>query len=201
VSFGWPFELGGRRPYLPNPLTPFWPELRVQWTTLPGAVSAPDVIRQEMQTRLRALRPIAWLASGCALAIAGVAPLALLIGQERLFVGAALACLALSATACGVLASRRSELGLTRLQLVSMIVVALVCLPCAGNLARAVSAQRRWSVAAAQLPALGLDERRAAALRPRLLGALADAQRFLPEESPEYQAVSEQLRALERSGT
>src|SRR2546430_10003384 len=32
LSFGSSFELGGRRPYLPNPLTPWWPELLVDWT-------------------------------------------------------------------------------------------------------------------------------------------------------------------------
>ena len=35
--------------------------------------------------------------------------------------------------------------------------MALVCLPCAANLARAVSTHRRWTLAASDLPALGFD--------------------------------------------
>ena len=198
LSFGWPFELAGRRPFIPNPLTPFWPELRVQWTTAShGGTGAVEAVPLQMRAHLAAVRPIAWIASACAVLIVLVAPLALSLGQEQLFVAAALLTLALSAAACTLVAWRRRELGLAGLPLYSTILVALVCLPCAANLGRAVAAQRRWSVAAAELPALGFDGIHVAAMRARVREALAAARRLLADDSAAYSALSEQLRLLE----
>src|SRR5207248_2634886 len=137
-----------------------------------------------------------FLAIGAAL-IGVVAPFALALGDERLFVAATLLCLALSAAACALTAWRRKELRLTGLPLFSTILVALVCLPCAGNLARSVAAQRRWSVGAAELPALGFEGIPAATLRAQLQEALGAARRALPEDSAAHSALSEQLRRLE----
>jgi hypothetical protein len=198
LSFGWPFELAGRRPFIPNPLTPFWPELRLVWTTSsPGGPRAVETVSAEMRAHLAAVRPVAWLASCCAVLIVIVAPLALAVGQQPLFVVAALLTLVLSAAACALVASRRKELGLAGLQLYSTLLVALVCLPCAGNLARSIAAQRRWSVAAAELPALGFEGIPVAALRATIQEALAAARRVLAEDSPAHVALSEQLRRLE----
>ena len=198
LSFGWSFELAGRRPFIPNPLTPFWPELRVEWTASSQSGATPAAaVSAEMRAQLAAVRPIAWIASACGVLIVLVAPLALTLGQEPLFVAAALFTLALSAAACTLLALRRRELGLAGLKLYSTILVALVCLPCAANLARSVVAQRRWSVAAAELPALGFDGTRAAALRAQVQGVLAAARRLMAEDSAAYSALGEQLRRLE----
>jgi hypothetical protein len=198
LSFGWPFELAGRRPFIPNPLTPFWPELRLDWTpSSPGGPGAAGAVSAEMRAHLAAVRPIAWIASVCAALIVVVAPLALALGEEPLFVAAALLCLAFSAAACALIALRRKELRLTGLPLFSTILVALVCLPCAGNLARSVTAQRRWSVAAVELPALGFEGTAAATLRAQVREALGAARRMLPEESAAHSALGEQLRRLE----
>ena len=198
LSFGWPFELAGRRPFIPNPLTPFWPELRLVWTpSSAGGAGAAEAVGAEMRAHLAAVRPVACIASVCAALIGVVAPLALAFGREPLFVAATLLCLALSAAACALTASRRKELRLTGLPLFSTILVALVCLPCAGNLARSVAAQRRWSVAAAELPALGFEGTPAATLRAQLQEALGAARRVLPEDSAAHSALSEQLRRLE----
>jgi hypothetical protein len=126
-----------------------------------------------------------------------VAPLALALGQQPLFVASALLTLVLSAAACALVVARRKELGLAGLPLYSTIIVALVCLPCAGNLARSIVAQRRWSVAAAELPALGFEGIPVAQLRAEVQEALAAARRVLPEDSAAHSALSEQLRRLE----
>jgi hypothetical protein len=196
LGFGWPFELAGRRPYLPNPLTPFRPLLRVQWTTAAGG-GAPAALSAEMRAHLAALRPIGWLASACAALIVLLAPLALALGAPLIFVASALACLALALASCTLLVLRRRQLGLSPLQLLSAIIVSLVCLPCAANLARALAAQRRWSVAAADLPALGFDGPRVAAARAQVRQALALAQRLLADDRAACAALGEQLRRLE----
>src|SRR2546430_8851890 len=85
LSFGSSFELGGRRPYLPNPLTPWWPELLVDWTTSARG-PMPEQITTEMRQHLRMVQPIAWFATLCAGLVAVVAPLALVRGDERVFV-------------------------------------------------------------------------------------------------------------------
>ena len=198
LSFGWPFELAGRRPFIPNPLTPFRPELRVQWTTAsPGGSGAAEAVAVEMRAHLAAVRPIAWMATACATLIVAVAPLALSLGEEALFVAAALLALALSAAACTLIALRRRALGLAGVQLYSTILVAIVCLPCAANLARAIAAHRRWSVAAAELPALGFDPARLPAIRSRVREALDAARRIVDDDSPAHSALTEQLRLLE----
>jgi hypothetical protein len=197
LSFGWSFELGGRRPFIPNPLTPFWPELRLEWSaSSQGGSGVADAVSAEMRAHLAAVRPMAWIAGGCALLIVLIAPLALSLGQERLFVAAALLTFALSAAGCALLARRSRELGLAGRELYSTILVALVCLPCAANLGRAIAAHHRWSLAAAELPALGFDPMQAAAARERAREALVAARRLMAEDSAAHSALGEQLRRL-----
>jgi hypothetical protein len=196
LSFGWSFELGGRRPYVPNPFTPFWPELRVQWATSNGAGSASEDVKAEMSRHLGAVRPVGWISSVCGFLLILVAPLALALGQQRLFVASAVVCFLLSGAGCTLVGIRRKDLDLTPWQVCSTFIVALVCLPCAANLARAVSTHRRWTLAASDLPALGFDANGVATIRQSLKEALASAQRYLPEDSAEHEVVSEQLRKL-----
>src|SRR5207248_4918101 len=66
LSFGWPFELAGRRPFIPNPLTPFWPELRLVWTpSSAGGAGPAEAVSAEMRAHLAAVRPVAWIARVC----------------------------------------------------------------------------------------------------------------------------------------
>jgi len=76
------------------------------------------------------------------------------------------------------------------------VVVALVCLPCSANLARAVSIRRRWILAAADFPRLGFDAAQVPAIQLDVRDALDRACRFLGEDSAEYRALTEQLRVL-----
>jgi hypothetical protein len=197
LSFGSSFELGGRRPYLPNPLTPCWPELRVEWDTSGRDLAAPKQVITEMQQHLRAAQPIGWFATGCTGLIVIVAPLALVTGYERVFIASALLCVVCAVPACVLVLRRRRELGHSGWQAVSLIVVALVCLPCSGNLARAVSIKRRWTLPASELPSLGFDTNRIARIETELREMLARAQRLFSEDSVEYILVSAQLKLLE----
>src|ERR1700678_3510798 len=61
VSFGWPFELGGRRPYIPNVFTPFWPELRIEWVRSGSVAHKPHEAAAEMIKHLRTVRPLGWI--------------------------------------------------------------------------------------------------------------------------------------------
>ena len=196
LSFGSSFELGGRRPFLPNPFVPLWPELRVEWDMSGRCQATPEQVRAEMESRLRALRPIGRLSALCAILIVIVAPLALLTGSERAFVIAALLCVISAAIACCVVLYRRKHLGLSAWQTFALIAVGMVCLPCAGNLARAVAIQKRWTLPASELSLLGFDTIRIPGIEVRLREMLARTQRLLPEESAEHRLVVAQLKLV-----
>jgi hypothetical protein len=198
ISFGFALELGGRRPYVPNPLTPFWPELRFEWDTSGRPVQKPEQVASEMARRLEALRRIGWLSGIAGALIAMVAPIAVLLGQDLLFIVAALSCFAATAVNCVLLAIAREDLGITRWQVVSLSLISLVCLPCAGNLARAAALQHRWRVSASELPLLAPADRRGD-VRRDLRPILLQARQVSPEQSVEYAAIGEQLRMLEGS--
>ena len=197
LTFGSPFELSGRRPYLPNPFTPGWPALRIDWDMSGHPCPSPEAVSAEMISRLRLVAPIGWLSTVCAFLIVLVAPLALIAGQQQVFVIAAVLCLLLAVAASILLLRKRRPLGLSVWQAVSLVVIAIICLPCAANLARAVSAHRIWTLPAAQLPRLAprVAERRVTEIALREL--LARTQRLLPDESTEHRVVSAQLNLLE----
>jgi hypothetical protein len=196
LSFGSGFELGGRRPYLPNPLTPFWPELRVEWGAPGEATVRPEQVALEMTQHLGAARRIGWIATACAVLIVVVAPVSLAIGAERVFVASAVMCFALAGVAGVFVFIQRRELGLTVSESCSAVAVALVCLPCSANLARAVMTRRRWVLAAADFPRLGFTAAQVPSIQRDVREALDRAQRFLGEDSAEYRALTEQLRVL-----
>jgi hypothetical protein len=196
LCFGSSFELGGRRPYLPNPLTPWQPELRVDWTASSRGAS-PEQAAAEMTERLHAVQPIARLASVCAALVAVAAPLALLAGYQGVFAISLLLCFLCAAAGCALVIARRESLGLSLRQAVSTSIVALICLPCSGNLGRAVAIQRRWSMRACDLLDLGFAGTGRAVSEARLRELLTRAQRLCPEDSAEYQSVTAQLRQLE----
>jgi hypothetical protein len=199
LSFGSGFELGGRRPYLPNPLTPFWPEMRVEWGAPGEATVRPEQAALEMAQHAGAVGPIGWIATACGVLIVLIAPASLAIGAERVFVASAVMCFALAAAAGVFVFLRRRDLGLTMSESCAAVAVALVCLPCSANLARAVVMRRRWVVAAADLPKLGFNSARVPAIQQDVREALQRAQRFLGEDSAEYLALTEQLRILGES--
>jgi hypothetical protein len=196
LSFGSAFELGGRRPFLPNPFAALWPELRIDWDVSGHCRATAAEVKTEMESRLRMLRPVGWLSAACAILIVIVAPVALVTGSERAFVAAALLCVVSAATACCTVLYRRRNLGLSGWQTASIVFVAMICLPCSGNLARAVAMQKRWRLPASELPALGFDAARIAGIEARLEEILARAQQFLAEDSAEYRLVGAQLQLV-----
>jgi hypothetical protein len=196
VSFGSSFELGGRRPYVPNPLTPFWPDVPVDWMGQADATRSPANVTEDMRRRLGAVRPVARIAGISAALIVGVAPAALVLGQERIFIASALGTFVCSIAACCMVAGRRRDLALTAWQVCSLCAVALVCLPCAGNLGRALAAKRRWTLQAADLPSLGTGAAIQTRVRQALVPLLENARRRADEASAEYRLLGEQLDRL-----
>ena len=200
LSCGSALELGGRRPFLPNPLTPFWPELRIEWATWAGPAAAGTAAAREMRAHLQALRGVGALAAGCALLIVLGAPLALILTSPRVFVVCALLCYLCAALAGTLIVLRRRSLGLTLLRSLALALVGVVCLPCSANLARAACAGRRWRLDAAEIPALGFPAERARQVRRELAGTLRYATRFVAEDGSAARVIGEQLRLLESAG-
>jgi hypothetical protein len=198
LSFGSSFELGGRRPFIPNPFTPWRPELRVDWSTSTRAQDASvELMGAQLQQQLREVQPIGWFATACTLFIAVLAPLALVTGQQNLFVINILCCVICAVPACTLVIRRRENLGLSLGQAVSLSVVALVCLPCSGNLARAASVHRRWTVGASELSKLGFNVGRRPMIDNLVRGMLTKVRQLWAEDSAEYQALTSQLKQLE----
>lgn len=200
LSCGARFELGGRRLLLPNPLTPFWPELRLEWITSCRARYGVNHMQDEMDRCLRAARPIGHIGAVCALLMIIIAPLALLLGEEKWFVASAALSFVLTVAACVLAGVRRRDLGLTRSQAWSSMLVALVCPPCAPNLARGLLLHRRWILAPSEILTLGFNEDRREVIRQTLEVALTDALRFVPEEGTEHTIISEQLHEIRKAG-
>jgi hypothetical protein len=92
---------------------------------------------------------------------------------------------------------RRQQLGLSLRQAISLCLVALVCLPCSGNLGRAAALQRRWVVQASELRDLGFADSETAVSGARLVEMLTRARRLCAEDSAEYRCLTAQLRQLE----
>jgi hypothetical protein len=201
VDFGAALELAGRRPCVPNPFTPFWPAFRLDWDLSGAAVRDAGDVGNELRERLHSLRAIGALSGLCGLLIAIVAPVALILRHEPMFLVAAAGCFAGAVLASIVLWIKRETLGLTVAQACSLTFVAVICLPCSANLARAVATQRRWAVAASDLPRLGFAERDTASIRTRIHMALSSARRFVPEDGPHLAVIDTQLQKLGSQST
>jgi hypothetical protein len=196
ISFGSGFEMGGRRPFLPNPLTPFWPEMRLDWVNVAGRRGDAQTSTEEMRERAAALKWVGIFSGACAGWIVIGAPLALFVGAQPVFVACVLLCLICELTAAGLLLRARRRLGLGVGQWLSLSLIGLICLPCAANLARAAARTRCWVLPAYQVAELQLVGVEADALRGQIRAALLRARRFVDEESPEFRGLTEQLRLL-----
>jgi hypothetical protein len=196
LSFGGSFELGGRRPFLPNPLLPFRVDFRVSWGISGGPTADARGVGEQMRQHLMALRPVSCVATVCLIPIVLIAPIALAFHEEVIFLGAVAASVLSAACGCVVVVLRRKALGLTGWQVCSVVFVALICLPCSPNLARAVTLQRKWNLAARDLPQLGFDSSASEKIHRQIVTALSSAKRYVPEESAEFKAIDEQLRQL-----
>jgi hypothetical protein len=196
ISFGSGFEFGGRRPFLPNPLTPFWPELRLDWVNGASGAEAACNCSDEMRNRASALHWVGVFSGACTALIVIGAPLALFAGAQWVFIVCVALCLVCELAAAGLLLRARKRLDLGFGEWLSMALIGLICLPCAGNLARAAAKARCWTLPAYRMAHLELTDFAAEALRTQVREALLRARRFVDEESPEFHGLSEQLRLL-----
>ena len=196
ISFGSGFEFGGRRPFLPNPLTPFWPELRLDWVNGVSVAEAARDCSDEMRERASALRWVGAFSGACAASIVIGAPVALFVGAQWVFIACVAVCLACELVVAALLLRARKRLGMGFGQWLSLALIGLICLPCAGNLARAAAKARCWILPAHQMAQLQLLDCATEALRTQVREALLRARRFVDEESPEFHGLSEQLRLL-----
>jgi hypothetical protein len=196
LSFGSSFELGGRRPYLPNPLTPWRPDLRIDWN-VSSQGTAPEQINSEMRRHLQVIRPIARIATACAALVVVVAPLALVSGYEGTFLVSVLMCLLCAIAGCILVIRRRTSLGLTLGQAISVSLVAVICPPCSGNLGRAVAIQRRWTLQASDLQDLDSGGGKKLISRAKVQEMLTRALQLCAKDSAEYRLMAGQLRQLE----
>jgi hypothetical protein len=197
LSFGSGFEFGGRRPFLPNPLTPFWPELRLGWVNVAGREGAVQTSVMQMHERAAALKWVGVFSSACMVWIVLGAPLALFAGAQLVFVGCVILCLLCELAAALFLLRARKSLGLGFGQWLSLSLIGLICLPCAANLARAAARSRTWAVPAYRIADLPFAAVEAGVLRGHIREALLRARRYVDEGSPEFHGLSEQLRLLE----
>jgi len=196
LSFGSGFEFGGRRPFLPNPLTPFWPELRLDWVNVAGREGDVRNCGDAMLARATALRWVGVFSGACTAAIVIGAPIALFVGAQWVFIACVALSLVCELVAAGLLLRARKRLDLGFGQWLSLSLIGLICLPCAGNLARAAAKARCWTLPAYQVAQLQLADFEPGALRTQVREALLRARRFVDEESPEFHGLSEQLRLL-----
>ena len=196
LSFGSGFEFGGRRPFVPNPLTPFWPELRLDWVNGASGAEAARTCSDEMLDRASALRWVGVFSGACTASIVLGAPAALFAGMQLMFVACVGLCVVCELVAAGLLLRARKRLDLGLGQWLSLALIGLICLPCAGNLARAAAKARSWTLPAHQIARLQLAGCEAEALRIQVCEALLRARRFVDEESPDFHGLSEQLRLL-----
>lgn len=200
LSFGSGFELGGRRPFLPNPLTPFWPELRMDWVNVAGRAGDVQTITEEMRERAAVLRWVGILSGACAASIVVGAPIALLLGSSPVFVACVASCLIFELTTAGLLLRARKRLGLGFGQWLSLSLIGLICWPCAANLGRAAAKARCWQLPAYQFAQLQMAGAEANTLQAEIREAVLRARRFVDEESPEFHGLTEQLRLLGGEG-
>ena len=198
LSFGSGLELGGRRPFLPNPFTPHRPEFRLQLdlATASAAATPAAEIDASLRARLAAVAVLRGLSAACALLTVLAAPAALLAGSDAGFL-LVVACAWLLMLVAGTLALRaRAALGLGTGEVLGMAVIALVCLPCAGNFTRALLARPRPTLDATallQLPLADMDE---AARRSVLRAALARLRRRTTEDSRAARTLDAELARL-----
>src|SRR4029077_4232687 len=110
LAFGGSFELGGRRPFLPNPLLPSRLAFRVSWDISGGAIDDAHAVGEQMRKHLTAVRPVGWVAAVCVIPIVLVAPVALALHEELIFLAAVAASVLSASCGCVIVALRRKDL-------------------------------------------------------------------------------------------
>jgi hypothetical protein len=185
LRFGSRMTLAGRRPALPRP---WWPGVgfRLAWTL--GAARPLDWAAAA--ARARALRPIAIASALDAVLVAVVAPAALLAGANLVFVAAVALAVAVTLVNGAVAFARRRALGVGTAETLGTVLVALLCLPCGGNLARALARHGRLPVSLPEALA-GAPS----AVRTRLAADAAREFRAVRDDEPPDSPLAPRLAA------
>lgn len=188
IAFGPAWTLAGRRPWLPAPFTDTVVQ-RVRWSLEATRVAAPVDVSAALRWPARFSMCNAWI-------VALVAPVLLLLGRQWLFVGCVAVSWLLTLASGAFAARRRATLGATAWQIAGATLLAMVCLPCGGNLARAFASCGR---AAVRLPEWVIDampkamhERALAAVRAEL----EYESTWVDEDSPRRAALTSALESL-----
>jgi len=146
IRFGSGWTLAGRRPVLMNPLLPFRLAIKAKWRLSENGTPGDAEIRQQTQDLHHALLPVGMTSSVSALVGIVPASLALLAGRSELF----LICWAIAVlfvlTGGGIALARYRRLPLSRDMLLWTTLVAALCFPQAGGLARNLAGQRKLAL-------------------------------------------------------
>lgn len=188
IGFGPTWTLAGRRPWLPMPFADTVAR-RVRWTLESSTRGTPLVDASAL---------LAWparLSMMNAWVVALVAPACLLVGRQSWFLACAFVSWVLTLATGAIAHRRRAALGCTSLQTIGATLLAMVCLPCGGNLARAFAAHGKGVV---QLPAWANE------LAPGIRGPALAAIRaefeyestWVDEDSPHRAALAAALDSL-----
>lgn len=192
ASVGSELQWRGRFAFLPNPLLPWRPLLRVQWLRPPGQCA--PVQLDGIHALARALRPLRAAVAVMAILLAVVLPLVLFAWRRWEMLLLVLGAVYLLSS-CMVLYTVRARdaLGLDRRALLSLAVDTLACPPFALNLVRKISLRHDARMDGLELAAATLAPADLRRLHARLLPRL---QALLLRE-PGEGARAEQLRACQ----
>lgn len=200
VSGGMNALLGGRRLYLPNPLTPHALLFQVRWSSQPPG-AAPDP-HAELQKLDRALMPVKIVVVALAVVLFGVLPpVSWFYGAGVMLLAVFIASYLLIAVALVLIFRRRTALGLSTRRFVGLALEALACAPFAVNLVRKVSLLQSARLHLESFANGHFDEG-----ARRMTGAIVAAriEERLPLEDPgtarvaELQAMRDRMRSLSR---
>lgn len=136
----WPLVVAGNRLFLPNPLTPGIALFKVRWSESDPRRSQED--RAELESFLRALRPVKYLV-GILLALLLALPIVLLLyGTDVQLLVLMAAFYGVILAALGYIFTRRQALRLTGRAFVHLCFDSLACAPFAINLVRNLALRR-----------------------------------------------------------
>jgi hypothetical protein len=192
-STGSRMQVGGRRPYLPNPFAPGALTFRVRWNVASNHHDDGGRVATDLWERLRPIRIVVTVQA--LLLLCALAPISIALGAGTPLLVLFAAFYALTLVSLGLLFQRRGALGLTRRQCGWFALEALLCAPFAVNLVRKVSLARSDDVAWIELA----QARFSAAERRALLQQVGTRiDEMLCVEEP-ASAAAERLEALRAS--
>jgi hypothetical protein len=194
VDLGSDFLLAGRRPAIANPLTPYRAAFRGTWSVTEPE-RADDAIRA-LQDVARALRPVSVLSSIAAGAAVIGAPVALLLARPGLFLVFWAICVSTSIASGCIALARRSTLSLSRGSILWMSLLAAVCIPFAGALARTFASHLQPRIRLPEFAKQHLSVTCWTGFRERFVGLLQRYRLHAEDGSAEAAQIDQVVRTL-----